>query len=65
MNLDLNCIESGIQELVFADILKKLFTDSCNSTDFVCPDYSCVPMVTVCDGQENCPGGGDENNCCK
>ena len=38
-------------------------TFSCDARQFSCPSGYCIPLVWVCDGDNDCSGGEDEYCC--
>ena len=40
-------------------------TFECPEMYVKCPNSFCIAVKHICDGTKNCPGGEDEENCCK
>ena len=39
-------------------------TKTCKDEEFRCPlNAKCIPMSWICDEEEDCPGGSDEQHC--
>ncbi|XP_045163842.2 G-protein coupled receptor GRL101-like [Mercenaria mercenaria] len=62
-DLDENGITTGCRSL---NHLQNCENVSCPAQHFKCPESYCVPLMYVCNGRIDCPGGQDETYCeCK
>ena len=43
--------------------MKKKFVCSCSTEQFECRAGECIFLKSVCDGEKDCSGGEDEQNC--